>query len=166
MFGPKRGGSMGVETITERAALWSLLLTKYYCGDQLKKSAMGWTCGTYERRDTCIQGFGGKTRGKDVSTHPSTKELGKRNWIKKKNADLGSRLSQVCLTPSLRTDADLGVKETFRITCSWIKIAPEGSNRHSDTYVDIIAFSLHFNCSIVIAHVKWHDWPHTIVVVL
>ena len=49
---------------------------------------------------------------------PKYKKIGETKRNLKKNADLGSRLSQVCLPPSLRTDADLGVKETFRTTCS------------------------------------------------
>jgi len=38
----------------------SLLLTKYYLGDQIKNQ-MGEACGTYEGAKTCIQSFGGDT---------------------------------------------------------------------------------------------------------
>ena len=51
----------GVEKTTLRRASLSAPLTKYYSGDQIKNE-MGWACGTYER-----QGFGGETRGKDIS---------------------------------------------------------------------------------------------------
>ena len=38
----------------------SVLLTKYYLGDQIKNQ-MGRACSTYEGAKTCIQGFGGET---------------------------------------------------------------------------------------------------------
>jgi hypothetical protein len=33
--------------------------TKYHSGDQIKKTEMGRTCGTYGGEERCIQGFGG-----------------------------------------------------------------------------------------------------------
>jgi hypothetical protein len=42
-------------------ALCSALLTKYLSGDQVKKTEMGRTCGTYGGEERCIQGFSGKT---------------------------------------------------------------------------------------------------------
>jgi hypothetical protein len=43
-----------VEKTTYRGALWSVLLIKYYWGDQIKKSEMGGACGAYgERRGAC-----------------------------------------------------------------------------------------------------------------
>jgi hypothetical protein len=38
-----------------------LLLTKYHSGDQVKKTEMGRTCGTYGGEERCIQGFNGET---------------------------------------------------------------------------------------------------------
>ena len=108
---------------------------------------MGWACGTYGGPEMCIQGFGGETRGKDVSTHPSTtKKKNKETKLNLKYADLRRRLSQVCLTPSRPTNANLGVKETFWTTCSRFKIAPEHCNRYSDTYCICTRYSilLHF----------------------
>jgi hypothetical protein len=52
---------MGVEKITKRGALYSVLLTKYYSGDQIKKNQMGRAHGMYGRQERCIQGFGGET---------------------------------------------------------------------------------------------------------
>ena len=42
----------------------SLLLTKYYLGDQIEKNEMGGACSTYGGEDRCIQNFGGETLGK------------------------------------------------------------------------------------------------------
>ena len=38
--------------------MYSVLLTKYYSGDQIKNE-MGRACGMYGGQDKCIQGFGG-----------------------------------------------------------------------------------------------------------
>jgi hypothetical protein len=46
--------------ITKRA-LCSVLLTKYHSGDQVKKTEMGRTYGTYGGEERCIQGFSGET---------------------------------------------------------------------------------------------------------
>ena len=45
------------------AALWSVLTTKYYSGDQIKNE-MGAECSRYGRLERCIQSFGGETWGK------------------------------------------------------------------------------------------------------
>jgi len=37
----------------------SILLTKYYLGDQIKNQ-IGGACSTYEGAKMCIQGFGGE----------------------------------------------------------------------------------------------------------
>jgi len=39
----------------------SLVLIKYYAGDQIKNDEIGEACGTYGRQERCIQGFGWKT---------------------------------------------------------------------------------------------------------
>jgi hypothetical protein len=41
--------------------LCSVLLTKYHSDDQVKKTEVGRTCGTYEGEERCIQGFSGET---------------------------------------------------------------------------------------------------------
>jgi len=42
-------------------ALRSILLSKYYLSDQIKKNQMGRACSMYGRQEICIQGFGGET---------------------------------------------------------------------------------------------------------
>ena len=37
------------------------ILTKYYWGDQVKKSNIGRACGTYGKQERCIQGSDEKT---------------------------------------------------------------------------------------------------------
>ena len=44
--------------------LYSILLTKYYLGDKIKKNEVGGTCNTYCGEERCIQGFGGETHRK------------------------------------------------------------------------------------------------------
>ena len=39
----------------------SVLLTKYYSGDQIKNTKMGKACSTYGGEERCIRGFGGET---------------------------------------------------------------------------------------------------------
>jgi hypothetical protein len=46
---------------TVQILYWSLLLTKYYSGDQMKKNEMGEACGMYGVKERCIQSFGGET---------------------------------------------------------------------------------------------------------
>jgi hypothetical protein len=50
-----------VEKTAYQRALCSVLLTKYHSGDQVKKTEMGRTCGTYGGEERCIQGFSGET---------------------------------------------------------------------------------------------------------
>jgi hypothetical protein len=50
-----------VDKTTKQGALSSVLLTKYHLGDQVKKTQMGRTCGTYGRVERCIHGFSGET---------------------------------------------------------------------------------------------------------
>jgi hypothetical protein len=72
-------------------ALCSVLLTKYYSGDQLKRNKMGRACSTYGRYERCIQGFGGKPEGRslqqrrsiwdnNIKTYLQTVK-GSMNWI-------------------------------------------------------------------------------------
>jgi hypothetical protein len=39
----------------------SALLTKYYLDHHIKNNEMGGACGTYGRKERCIQDFGGET---------------------------------------------------------------------------------------------------------
>jgi hypothetical protein len=62
-----------VEKTTKQGALCSVLLTRYLSGDQVKKTEMRRTCGTYGGDKTCIQSFsgeklreGGHLKDKDV----------------------------------------------------------------------------------------------------
>jgi hypothetical protein len=41
--------------------------TKYYKGGQIKKNEMGGSCGTCRGEKMCIQGFCGKTWGKETT---------------------------------------------------------------------------------------------------
>ena len=41
----------------QREALWSVLLTKYHSGDQIKKNEMDGTYGTCWEQERCIQGL-------------------------------------------------------------------------------------------------------------
>ena len=61
IFGPKKDEITGEWRRTQRAALFSVLLTQHYSGDQIQKNEMGRACGTYGRQEMCIQGFGGET---------------------------------------------------------------------------------------------------------
>ena len=47
-----------VEETKQRGILCSVLLTKGYSGDQIKKNEMGSTCGTYRGNEKRIQGVG------------------------------------------------------------------------------------------------------------
>jgi len=33
-----------------------MFITDYYSGDQIQKNKIGWACGTYGRRERCLQG--------------------------------------------------------------------------------------------------------------
>jgi hypothetical protein len=44
-----------------------LLLTQYCAGDKIKKNEMDGACSAYEGGERCVQGFGGKIRGKETT---------------------------------------------------------------------------------------------------
>ena len=50
-----------MEKTTKRRALLSVLLTKYYSGDQIKENEIGGACGTYRGEKGRVQGFGVET---------------------------------------------------------------------------------------------------------
>jgi hypothetical protein len=67
ILGPKKEEVTGEWRTTERAALWSVLLTKYYSGDQIKKNVMGGTCSMHGREEMCIQVLSGETGVKETA---------------------------------------------------------------------------------------------------
>jgi hypothetical protein len=44
----------------------SVLLTKYYSGEQIKKNEIGGACSTYGGQERYILGFGAETLGKET----------------------------------------------------------------------------------------------------
>jgi hypothetical protein len=61
IFGLKRDEVTGEWRRLHNKELYALLLTKYHLGDEVKKTEMGRTCGTYGGEERCIQGFSGET---------------------------------------------------------------------------------------------------------
>ena len=62
IFGAKSDELTGEwKRLYKKGALCSVLLTKYHPDDEVKKTEMGRTCGTYGREERCIQGFSGET---------------------------------------------------------------------------------------------------------
>jgi hypothetical protein len=63
IFGPKGDEVTGEWRRLHNKELYlcSVLLTKYHSGDQVKKTEMGRTCGTYEGEERYIQSFSGET---------------------------------------------------------------------------------------------------------
>jgi hypothetical protein len=55
----------------EKTAWWEatrfVLLARYYPGDQTKHKKIGGTCGTHERQERYIEGFGGETCRKETT---------------------------------------------------------------------------------------------------
>jgi hypothetical protein len=47
--------------------MYDLHTVKVISGDQIKKTEMGRTCGTYGWEERCIQGFNGETWGKETT---------------------------------------------------------------------------------------------------
>jgi hypothetical protein len=61
IFGSKRGKVTGWwRRLHNKGALYSVLLTRYNLGDQVKKTDMGKTCSVYGGEVRCIQGFSGE----------------------------------------------------------------------------------------------------------
>jgi hypothetical protein len=62
IFGPKRGEVTGEWRRLHNKELYALYSSpKYHSGDQVKKTEMGRTFGTYGGEERCIQGFNGET---------------------------------------------------------------------------------------------------------
>ena len=59
-----------MEKTTEWGALWPVLLTQYYWGDQVKNNENSKACGTYGGVERCIYDCGGGTWGKDPLGRP------------------------------------------------------------------------------------------------
>ena len=70
-----------MEKATSRGALWFVLFTKYYSGDQIKKNEMGRACGTCDRQERGVQGFGGKTGEKKPLCRTRYRGGGSIGWI-------------------------------------------------------------------------------------
>jgi hypothetical protein len=47
--------------LVQQGALRSVFLTKYYSGDQIKKTEVGRACSTYRVEERCMQRFSGET---------------------------------------------------------------------------------------------------------
>jgi hypothetical protein len=62
----------------------SLLLTKYYSGDQIQKNEMGGACSTYRGEDRCKQFWWGKLRERDHFGDPGVDEKIIIRWIFRK----------------------------------------------------------------------------------
>jgi hypothetical protein len=56
----------GLKETAQWGSWWSVLRTKYYLGDRIKKNEMGGACGTYGGEERCIQGYAGETWGKET----------------------------------------------------------------------------------------------------
>jgi hypothetical protein len=63
IFGPKRDEVTGEWRRLHNKELYvcSVFVTKYRSGDEVKKTEMGRTCGTFGGEERCIQGFSGET---------------------------------------------------------------------------------------------------------
>ena len=90
-----------MEKTTPQGALCSVLLNKYYTGDEIKKSEMGRACGTYEVEERCIQGLAAEIwekrdhledTGIDGSLEWILKQSAGVDWIDLVRALRGSRV--------------------------------------------------------------------------
>jgi hypothetical protein len=63
-------GSRGVKKTALQEALCSVLLTKYHSGDQVKKTEMGKTCGTYGEMRGAYRALVGKPEGRTPLGRP------------------------------------------------------------------------------------------------
>ena len=59
ILGPKRDEVKGEwRGLHNEELLWSVILTKYYLGDQIEKNDMGGAYSMYACQEGCVQGFG------------------------------------------------------------------------------------------------------------
>jgi hypothetical protein len=63
IFGPKRDELTGQWRKLHNEELHNLYSSPdYYYADQIEENEVGGPCGTHERGEKCVQGFGGKAR--------------------------------------------------------------------------------------------------------
>jgi hypothetical protein len=74
IFGPKRDEVRGAWRRLHNKAWCSVLLTKYHSGDQVKKTEMGRTCGSYGERRGAYRALEGKPEGRRPLGRP------RRRW--------------------------------------------------------------------------------------
>jgi hypothetical protein len=67
IFGPKRDEVTGEWRRLHNQELYDLYSWTKYSGDQIEKNEMGGACGTCGRQERFMQGFGGETRGKEIT---------------------------------------------------------------------------------------------------
>jgi hypothetical protein len=61
IFGPKRDEVRGEWRRVHYKEVYALYSTKYYSGDQVKKTEICRTCCMYGGEERCIRGFSGET---------------------------------------------------------------------------------------------------------
>jgi hypothetical protein len=67
MWAQERQHNRGVEKTTQREALFTVELTKYYSGAQMKKNELVGSCGTYGGEERCLRGFDGESSWKETT---------------------------------------------------------------------------------------------------
>jgi len=72
---------MEVEKTTYRGALWSVLLTKYYLSDQIKKNEIGGVCCMHGAEARCIKDFGDETLKRETFLRPMSRRSIILKWF-------------------------------------------------------------------------------------
>ena len=68
---------------------WSVLLTRYYSGNQIQKNKVSLACGMYGGQRRCLLDFGGGIWGKELSGKPCVEEILWLMWILQRVGRLG-----------------------------------------------------------------------------